>query len=61
MKTLRRIARAKGVDLDEIEGGNPHQVLFDDPRVTTVPRHNEINELTARSSIINAAENWEED
>lgn len=59
MKQLRQIARTKGVVLTTEEGGPHTKVLFNDRRVTVVPRHSEVNEITA-SKIIETAENWED-
>jgi mRNA interferase HicA len=57
MKRLREIAKEKAVALTTEEGGNHTLVLFDGVKVTTVPRHNEVNELTAKG-LLKAAENW---
>ena len=47
MKILQDHAKATGQDMIVTEGANHTKVTIDD-RATTVPRHNEINELTAR-------------
>ena len=59
LKTLRQIAAANGVQMEEIEGGRHTKIRFGGRHVTVVPRHNEISEQTARS-IIRDAENWKE-
>lgn len=58
MKQLRQIAKSKAATYGEQEGGNHTKVTFDGHNLTTVPRHAEVNELTARN-IIRTAENWE--
>lgn len=58
-KAIRRIAKTKGVEVTFEEGTNHTIVRFDDRKVTLLPRHNEINELTARGAI-KTAENWTE-
>lgn len=50
MKRLNEIAKDKGESLDTREGGS-HTVVKIGDRQTTVPRHNEINEITAKSII----------
>lgn len=40
-----------------VEGGKHTKVQFDDRNVTTIPRHPDVNELTAKG-IIKTAENW---
>ena len=57
MKRLRAIAKTKRAEMTTTEGGNHTLVMFDGVRIATVPRHNEINEHTARS-ITTAAEGW---
>ena len=47
MKQLRKIAKEKNQPYMETEGGSHTKVEIGD-RKATVPRHNEINELTAR-------------
>jgi hypothetical protein len=47
MKELRDIAKAQGLELVATEGGSHTKVAIGD-RQTTVPRHNEISELTAK-------------
>lgn len=52
------MAKRTGVDLELDERGSSHTIVrFDGVKVTTLPRHNEINELTARS-ILRTAGEW---
>lgn len=46
MKALKAQAEAEGLDLVEIEGAKHTKVSIGE-RQSTVPRHNEINEITA--------------
>jgi hypothetical protein len=46
MKALKAQAKAEGLDLVEIEGAKHTKVSIGE-RQSTVPRHNEINEITA--------------
>lgn len=48
MKQLGKIASAAGVDMVTTEGGAHTRVQLGS-RVTYVPRHNEINEITAKA------------
>ena len=48
MKRLAEIARSEGLDLHVTEGGSHTKVQIG-ARRSTVPRHREINEMTARS------------
>lgn len=48
MKELARHTHALGLPLDVTEGANHTKVRIGDLR-TTVPRHREINEVTARA------------
>lgn len=48
LKELKALAKAHGVDYLETEGGSHTRVEFGGKQ-TTVPRHNEINEITANS------------
>lgn len=50
MRKLRDIARERRVEMEIEEGGRHTKVRIED-RTTVVPRHNEINEHTARSII----------
>jgi mRNA interferase HicA len=50
MRTLGDIARERGVGIEITEGGSHTKVRIGN-RQTVVPRHNEINEHTARSII----------
>ena len=47
MKRIGQIAREKGLTAIYTEGGSHTKVILGD-RQTVVPRHNEINEHTAR-------------
>ena len=44
---LRQIAKEQGLALDVTEGGSHTKIWLGD-RFVIVPRHNEINELTAK-------------
>lgn len=48
IKRLKAHAKAAGAELLETEGGNHTKVQIGD-RQSTVPRHNEINEITAKA------------
>lgn len=48
MKRLAKIAKAAGEEVVTREGGS-HTVVTIGDRQTTVPRHNEINEMTAKA------------
>lgn len=48
MKQLRQIAKDAGRDLDVIEGGSHTKVTIGE-RQSVVPRHNEVNEITAKA------------
>lgn len=50
MKRLRKIAKARNESLNLREGAK-HTVVQIGDRQTTVPRHNEINEITAKKII----------
>lgn len=50
MKKLAEIAKSEGQELIQREGGR-HTVVKIGDRVESVPRHTEINELTAKSII----------
>ncbi len=47
LKKLNEIAGGKGQAMTMKEGGNHTLIDFDGKRVTVVPRHNEVNEITA--------------
>lgn len=47
MKALKAEAKRRGVDLIETEGGKHTKVSIGD-RNSVVPRHNEVNEITAK-------------
>lgn len=49
LKELRKIARANNTTLVTIREGGSHTVMAVGANQFTVPRHNEINEHTARS------------
>ena len=46
MKRLASIAKEEGAELEVTEGGN-HSIVRVGDRRTTVPRHRDINEITA--------------
>lgn len=48
MKALAQHAKATGQDMQVSEGGSHTKVVIGD-RATVVPRHNEVNEQTARA------------
>lgn len=50
IKELRKVAKAAGETLEISEGGKHSFVTIGD-RKTTLPRHSEVNELTARGII----------
>ncbi|UOK18049.1 HicA-like toxin [Gordonia phage Santhid] len=50
IKELRKIAKAKGETLELSEGGK-HSFVTIGKLTTTLPRHNEVNELTAKGII----------
>lgn len=50
MKRLEAIAKAKGVTVTTVEGGAHTKVWVGD-HYETIPRHSEINEITARNII----------
>ncbi|HKU36356.1 MAG TPA: type II toxin-antitoxin system HicA family toxin [Paenarthrobacter sp.] len=50
LKALERMARDRGLPLEYREGGS-HTVIRIGDRQTVVPRHSEINEITARKII----------
>lgn len=56
MRQLSEIAATRGVQIDTEEGARHTKILFNGTVVTTVPRHNEINEITARNIIKQARE-----
>lgn len=47
MKRLALTAKDQALDLEVTEGG-PHTKVRIGDRATTVPRHSEVNEMTAR-------------
>ena len=53
MKQLREVAKEQGVAYSVSEGGSHTKVYLGD-RFVTVPRHREINELTARGILRDA-------
>jgi hypothetical protein len=50
MKRLAQIAKAQGLEMRLTEGANHTKVIIGD-RTDVVPRHTEINEMTARAII----------
>lgn len=50
LKQLRAIAKQKGLQYEESEGGRHTKVVIGTSQ-TAVPRHNDINELTAKGII----------
>lgn len=50
MKRLAQIAKAQGLEMLVTEGGGHTKVTIGN-RIDVVPRHNEINEMTAKSII----------
>jgi len=48
LRQIAKIAKAKGKAAEYSEGGK-HTVVRLGERQTTIPRHNEINEFTARA------------
>ena len=50
MKALVQIAKVQGVEIIVVEGGNHAKVRIG-AKQTVVPRHGEINEVTARSIV----------
>lgn len=55
LRRLHRVAKDRGVALDIVEGGSHTKVRIGD-RIVVVPRHAEINELTARAVLRDAGE-----
>ncbi|MEW1913780.1 hypothetical protein AB0442_36035 [Kitasatospora sp. NPDC085895] len=49
LQELRKIARAKGLDLELVRHGANHDLYELGTVRLTVPRHPDVNELTARS------------
>ena len=60
MKTLGQIAKDSGKELEVTEGGSHTKVKIGDQQ-TTVPRHKEINEITAKSIIKHMTPEQQED
>ena len=50
MRRLKAIAKQRGEDLQTVEGSN-HTKVWIGKRRNVVARHNEINEMTAKSII----------
>jgi len=50
MRRLRQIAQSEGLEL-KVREGSRHTVVAIGDRIDVVPRHNEINEHTARRII----------
>ncbi len=55
MKQLANIAKERGTDLALVRQGGNHELWQIGEQMLTIPRHNEINELTAKS-ILRTAE-----
>lgn len=55
MKRIAKLAKEQGVEVSTTEGGK-HTIVTVGQRRTTVPRHSEINELTARGILKYLAE-----
>ena len=55
-KQLRRIAKAKGLDMETVREGGKHTIVRVGDTQLTIPRHSEINENTARGIIGDAEE-----
>lgn len=51
IKTVKQIAKTQGYEYSQEEGGSHTKVMFDGKFVTTIPRHNEVNEITAKGII----------
>ena len=51
LNEAKRIAKARGESYDLTEGGNHSIIRIGDDVPVSVPRHNEINELTAKAII----------
>jgi mRNA interferase HicA len=56
MKRLRAIAKAADADLGLVREGGSHEIWTLAGERLVIPRHNEINELTARGIIEKAKE-----
>jgi mRNA interferase HicA len=50
MRRLAEIAKAQGLEMHLTEGGNHTKVVIGN-RIDVVPRHTEINEMTAKAII----------
>lgn len=50
IKAIDRIAKSEGMEAIYTEGGNHTKVRIGN-RSTAIPRHNEVNEITARNII----------
>lgn len=60
MRALRAIAKERGTELVEVEGGAHTKITIGD-RATVVPCHREINELTARAILRQVEEHDDEE
>ena len=47
-KRIRELARSQGLSVVWSEGSNHTRVVMGGGRATTIPRHGEVNEITAR-------------
>lgn len=48
LKTIRKHAKANGLELTITEGGNHTKIRLGTEHYSVLPRHNEIHDLTAR-------------
>lgn len=51
IRRITEIAASRSLTVRLVEGGNHTVVIVNGARITTIPRHSEINELTAKSII----------
>lgn len=49
VKHIHRAAKERGITVTEVDGGKHTKLYVGGTRITTVPRHNEISEMTARA------------
>ncbi len=59
IKNLRQIAKELGLQFELHEGGQQSKAMFNGKFAVTIPRHNEINELTAKG-LLRDAKAWVE-
>lgn len=55
LRALRLSAKEAGVDLAIVRNGASHDIYRLGDLVITIPRHNELNEMTARGILKDAA------